>query len=163
MFSLNNHLLLLFYYLTYPPTHYLLPTTHNIHHTMSLFLSIFLIFQNNTLSSSWPNLLLSNSNTVFGWSENMEDGKHRVKNSVFHCLAKEGKWGGWKTREKVFFPGPTIFILPNQEENAGEKSAFTTLLHKYLILESSKRKRDRVAHMLERSWIRKKKKIKEGG
>ena len=35
------------------------------------------------------------SNTVFGWGEFREDGKHRkensVKNSVFHCLAKEGK------------------------------------------------------------------------
>ena len=92
MFSLNNHLLLLFYYLTYPPTHHLLPTTHNIHHTTSLFLSIFLIFQNNTFSSSWPNFLLSNSNTVFGWGENKKDGKYRVENtSVFHCLAKEEK------------------------------------------------------------------------
>ena len=144
MFYLNNHLLLLFYYLTYPPTHYLLPTTHNIHHTTSLFLSIFLIFQNNTFSSSWPNFLLSNSNTVFGWGENKKDGKYRVENiSVFHCLAKEEKWGGRKTQEKVFSPEPTIFILPNREENAEEKSAFTTLLHKYLILESSKREKER--------------------
>ena len=33
--------------------------------------------------------------TLFGWGEFREDGKHReenrVKNSVFHCLAKEEK------------------------------------------------------------------------
>ena len=33
--------------------------------------------------------------TVFGWGENREDRKqreeNRVENSVFHCLAKEGK------------------------------------------------------------------------
>ena len=66
-----------------------------------------------------------NSYTVFGWSENREDGKHReenrVENSVFHCLAKERKWGARKTREKVFSPGPTIFILPNREENLERK------------------------------------------
>ena len=65
------------------------------------------------------------TNTVFGWSENREDGKHReenrVENSVFYCLAKERKWGGRKTREKVFSPGPTIFILPNREENLERK------------------------------------------
>ena len=73
-------------------------------------------------------------NTVFGWGENREDEKqreeNRVENIVFHCLAKEGKCWGWKTREKFFSPGPTIFILPNQEENRGEKSALTTLLQK---------------------------------
>ena len=66
---------------------------------------------------------------VFGWSENREDGKHReenrvenrVENSVFHCLAIEGKWEGRKTREKIFSPGPTIFILPNREENLERK------------------------------------------
>ena len=62
-----------------------------------------------------------------------------MENNVFHCLAKENKWGGRKTREKVFSPGPTIFILPNQEENAGEKSVLTALLHKYPVLESSKK------------------------
>ena len=56
-------------------------------------------------------------------------------------MAKEGKWGGRKTREKVFSPGPTIFILPNQEEKAGEKSALIALLHKYPVLESSKKKK----------------------
>ena len=69
---------------------------------------------------------------VFGWGEFREDGKHREKNkaenSIFHCLAKEGKWGGRKTREKIFSPGPTNFILPNWEENAGEKSALNCLL-----------------------------------
>ena len=44
-------------------------------------------------------------NTVFGWGENREDGKqmeeNRVENTVFHCLAKEGKCWGWKTREKI--------------------------------------------------------------
>ena len=72
-------------------------------------------------------------NTVFGWGEFREDGKHReenrVENSVFHCLAKEEKWGGRKTQEKVFSPGPIIFILSNREEKAGEKSALTALLH----------------------------------
>ena len=62
---------------------------------------------------------------VFGWSENREDGKHREENrveySVFHCLAIEGKWEGRKTREKIFSPGPTIFILPNREENLERK------------------------------------------
>ena len=37
------------------------------------------------------------------------------------CLGKERKWGGRKTREKVFSPGPTIFILPNREENLERK------------------------------------------
>ena len=63
-----------------------------------------------------------------------------MENSVFHCLAKEGKWGGRKTREKFFSPGPTIFILPNWEEKVGEKSALTVVLHKYPVLESSKKK-----------------------
>ena len=40
-------------------------------------------------------------NTVFGWGEFREDGKHReenrMENSVFHYLAKEGKWEGRKT------------------------------------------------------------------
>ena len=73
-------------------------------------------------------------NTVFGWGENREDGKqreeNRVENTVFHYLAKEGKCWGWKTPEKIFSSGPTIFILPNREENCGEKSALTTLLQK---------------------------------
>ena len=55
-----------------------------------------------------------------------------MENSVFHCLAKEGKWGGRKTQEKVFSPRSTIFILPNREEKVGEKSALIALLHKYL-------------------------------
>ena len=62
---------------------------------------------------------------MFGWGENREEGKHReenrIENSVFHCLAKEGKWGGRKTQEKIFSPGPTIFILPNWEENLERK------------------------------------------
>ena len=69
---------------------------------------------------------------MFGWGDFKEDGKlreeNRVKNNIFHCLAKEGKWGGRKIREKVFSPGPTIFILPNWEEKAREKSALTALL-----------------------------------
>ena len=55
-----------------------------------------------------------------------------MENSVFHCLAKEGKWGGRKTQEKVFSPRSIIFILPNREEKVGEKSALIALLHKYL-------------------------------
>ena len=82
---------------------------------------------------------------MFGWGENREDGKQReensVENSFFHYLAKEGKWGGRKTLEKVFFPRPTIFILPNREEKAREKSALIALLHKYPVLESSKNKK----------------------
>ena len=77
--------------------------------------------------------------TVFGWSENKEDGKqkkeNKVENNVFHCLVKEGKWRGRKTQEKVFSPRPTIFFLPNWEEKAGDKSAFTALLHKYPVFE----------------------------
>ena len=42
---------------------------------------------------------------MFGWGENRENGKqkeeNRVENSIFQCLAKEGKWGGRKTRAKV--------------------------------------------------------------
>ena len=49
-------------------------------------------------------------NTVFDWVDFREDGKHReekwVENSVFHCLAKGEKYRGWKTREKIFSPGP---------------------------------------------------------
>ena len=56
-------------------------------------------------------------NTVFGWGEFRGDGKHReenrVENSVFHYLAKEGKWEGRKTQEKIFSLGLTKFILPN--------------------------------------------------
>ena len=52
------------------------------------------------------------SNTMFGWVDFREDGKHReekwVENSVFHCLAKGEKYRGWKTREKIFSPGPQI-------------------------------------------------------
>ena len=84
---------------------------------------------------------------MFGWGENREDGKHRkenrIENSVFHCLAKEGKWGGKKIREKIISPEPTIFILPNYEEKAGEKNALTTLLYKYPVLESSKKKKEK--------------------
>ena len=29
--------------------------------------------------------------TVFGWGDFRGDGKHRVKNSVFHYLGKRGK------------------------------------------------------------------------
>ena len=65
------------------------------------------------------------SNTVFGWGEFKGAGKHReenrMENSIFHCLEKEEKWGGRKTRKKIFSPGPTKFILPNWEEKVGEK------------------------------------------
>ena len=44
-----------------------------------------------------------------------------MENVVFHCLVGEGKWGRQKTREKVFSPGPTFFILPNREENQERK------------------------------------------
>ena len=67
---------------------------------------------------------------VFGWDENREDGKQREENTVENSVFHEGKWGGGKTREKVFSSRPTIFILLNREEKAGEKSALTTLLHK---------------------------------
>ena len=91
---------------------------------------------------------------MFGWGENRENGKqkeeNRVENSVFQCLAKEGKWGGRKTREKVFSPRSTIFILPNREEKVGEKSARTALLHKYLVLESSKKKKKKRERGLEK-------------
>ena len=62
-----------------------------------------------------------------------------MENSVFHCLAKEGKWGGRKTREKIFSPGPTKFILPNQEENTQEKSALIALLQKYPVSKKKKK------------------------
>ena len=49
---------------------------------------------------------------MFGWVDFREDGKHReekwVENSVFHCLAKGEIYRGWKTREKIFSPGPQI-------------------------------------------------------
>ena len=51
---------------------------------------------------------------------------------------EEGKLG------RKFSPKPTIFILPNREEKVGEKSARTTLFHKYPVLESSK-KREEIA------------------
>ena len=44
-----------------------------------------------------------------------------MKNIVFYCLVGEGKWEQQKTREKVFSPGPTFFILPNQEEKLERK------------------------------------------
>ena len=49
-----------------------------------------------------------------------------MENSIFHCLTKERKWGGRKTLEKVFSPGPTIFILPNREENLERKCCEST-------------------------------------
>ena len=71
---------------------------------------------------------------MFGWVDFREDGKHReekwVENSVFHYLAKGEKYWGWKTREKIFSPGPTNLILPNREKNYGEKSALTAKLRK---------------------------------
>ena len=55
---------------------------------------------------------LNDINTVFGWVDFREDGNHReekwVENSVFHYLAKGEKYRGWKTREKIFSPGPQI-------------------------------------------------------
>ena len=51
--------------------------------------------------------------------------------------------GRKETREKVFSPGPTIFILPNQEEKAGEKSALTALLHKCPLFPNCQQRRRR--------------------
>jgi len=47
--------------------------------------------------------------------------ENRVENAIFLCLVGEGKWEGQKTREKVFSPRPTFFILPNQEEKLERK------------------------------------------
>ena len=48
---------------------------------------------------------LNDINTVFGWVDFREDGKHReekwVENSVFHCLAKGEKYRGWNYREEI--------------------------------------------------------------
>ena len=78
-----------------------------------------------------------------------------MENSVFHCLGSKGKQRGWKIRKKIFLPDPTIFFLPNREENCGEKAALNMKLHKCplpptlltnttAVLESSKKKtRDR--------------------
>ena len=57
---------------------------------------------------------------------------------------EEGKLG------RKFSPKPTIFILPNREEKVGEKSARTALLHKYLVLESSKKKKKKRERALEK-------------
>ena len=50
------------------------------------------------LADSWGVVYLRLCNllyTIFGWGDNREDGKqreeNRVENSVFYCLAKEGK------------------------------------------------------------------------
>ena len=75
-----------------------------------------------------------------------------MENSIFHCLGSKGKKRGWKTREKIFLPGPPMFFPPNREENCGEKTAFTVELHKCplpptlltnttTVLESSKKKK----------------------
>ena len=67
---------------------------------------------------------------MFGWGENMEDGKqreeNRVENSVFHCLAKEGKCGGRKTREKVFSPWPTFHPPKSGGKGWWEKCSHST-------------------------------------
>ena len=67
---------------------------------------------NNKASGSQPKVKSHHMYTVFGWVDFREDGKHReekwVENSVFHCLAKGEKYRGWKTREKIFSPGPQI-------------------------------------------------------
>ena len=65
-------------------------------------------------------------------------------------MAKEGKWRGRKTHEKIFSPRPTKFILSNRDENAGEKSALTALLQKYAVLESSKKKKKKTERALEK-------------
>ena len=67
--------------------------------------------------------------TVFGWSENREDGKHRVENSIFHCLAKERKWRGRKIREKVLSWAHN-FHPPKSGGKSGEESAVKALLPK---------------------------------
>ena len=44
-----------------------------------------------------------------------------MENTIFYCLVGEGKWGRQKTREKVFSPRPTFFILSNHEEKPERK------------------------------------------
>ena len=60
---------------------------------------------------------------MFGWGDFRKDEKlreeNRVKNSVFYCLATEGKHWGKKNWEKIFSPGSTILFLLNWEENCG--------------------------------------------
>ena len=69
---------------------------------------------------------------MFGWVEFRKDGKYRkenrVENWVFLRLGIERKSEGWKTREKIFSPGPTNFFLPNWEDKPWEK---TSSLHFY--------------------------------
>ena len=84
---------------------------------------------------------------MFGWGENREDGKHReenrVENSVFHCLAKEGKWGGRKTREKILSRAHN-FHPPKSGGKSGEKSVVKALLHKYPFPTSTTTQRGRI-------------------
>ena len=57
---------------------------------------------------------------MFGWVEYRKDGKYkrenRMKNSIFHCLVMGRKSEEWKTREKLFSPGPTKTFLPTREK-----------------------------------------------
>ena len=77
---------------------------------------------------------LNDINTVFGWVDFREDGNHReekwVENSVFHCLAKGEKYRGWKTREKIFSPGPQISSSQIGRKTMERKSALTAKLQK---------------------------------
>ena len=74
-----------------------------------------------------------------------------------------------ENREKIFSLGPTICILPNWEENYGEKNALTVELHKFplpptlftnttAVLESSKTKNKK---QRARAGEKKKKKKRE--
>ena len=85
---------------------------------------------------------------VFGWGEFREDGKHReknkAKNSIFHCLAKEGKWGGRKTREKILSEAHN-FHPPKSGEKSKEKNVVKALLHKYPLTTSTTTQRGKIS------------------
>ena len=85
---------------------------------------------------------------LFVWGENREDGKYReenkVKNSIFYCLAKEGKWGGRKTREKILSEAHN-FHPPKSGEKSKEKNVVKALLHKYPLTTSTTTQRGKIS------------------
>ena len=62
---------------------------------------------------------------VFGWGDFREDGKHIeekwVKNNVYYCFVKEGKYWKWKIGRKFSLPGSQISSSQIRRKIVGRK------------------------------------------
>ena len=86
---------------------------------------------------------------MFGWGDFKEDGKlreeNRVKNNIFHCLAKEGKHRGRKIREKILSRAHNSHLPKSGGKLWGEKwtygiftqMPFPTYSHSFFFFSSS--------------------------